>query len=645
MYSANATMRDMMQSEYRRYCKHRAQRLTLIVASLLLTPALTLAQDLETLPGSAPPDVEIKLWEQHWTQQADGTIVYHEKKHTRFNNDRAYRELADPRITYNVANDQLEIIVARTRLPDGSYRELPDYGHVKVSPNASEGWPAFAHIRQHLLVMSGLEPGCVTELEYRITTRPGVHDHVAADLALVADYPIRERRISITVPDANTAVHAFVNNPSIATDSVTTTDAGQRYQWICSNVSRQPPEPYGPTNRELARLAFTTAGDAQQWTAWRLDQLEQAINTGDAITKLVNDCTANLTQPAAKLAALQEMLAKTFNVVQFPANWRSASAIRPASDVFEHSYGTPDEAAVVLAALARAAGLTARPALVIADELWSEQAAQESMIATFAVVLEDGEARSIWHPQHGRIVRDGQWAEHTIVWTTPKGIQRHALPAWQNTDDSKCNIHGTLTIADDAQVTGELTVHTSGLFVVHEDLRDSGGQKRRLQQLVTKILPGAKINKHSVTELADATFTATVDVALPDALEQVHGAYMFQLAAESPFQTSVPIPLNHATRMWGVRLPGPFVADLTLRIEWPEDWTVDARPLPLTQVDSPAGGIVQTVAHDAAGLRLHRRVDIRQRNLPFASTSGPNNLQRALNTLASEAYRTLILRK
>jgi len=43
-----------------------------------------------------PPDAVIELWEQHWTLNADGSTVYHEKQHVRLNSDRAYGEFADP---------------------------------------------------------------------------------------------------------------------------------------------------------------------------------------------------------------------------------------------------------------------------------------------------------------------------------------------------------------------------------------------------------------------------------------------------------------------------------------------------------------------------------------------------------------------
>jgi hypothetical protein len=178
---------------------HEAARLLLAVC--LVGAAWICAQ----AEPASPPDAVIELWEQHWTLGADGSTVYYNKQFVRLNNDRSFGEFADPRLTYDVATDKLEIMHARVKLADGSYRELPDYSHVLVTPDATSGWPSFANIRQHLLVMSGIEPGCVVELEYQITSAPGARSGWAADVRLTR--PLRRRAAGpcITCPPGRTS--------------------------------------------------------------------------------------------------------------------------------------------------------------------------------------------------------------------------------------------------------------------------------------------------------------------------------------------------------------------------------------------------------------------------------------------------------
>ena len=208
----NTSINHPHQALYR--CSTPA-RGALLAGLLLVGVAGGWAQTLHQLGApTAPPDAVIELWEQSWTLRDNGAIVYHSKQHVRLNSDRAYDEFADPRITYDTKTQKLDVLVARVKLADGSYRELPEYSHVLVSPNESAGWPAFADIRQHLLVMSGIETGCVVELEYRITSQPGRYDQLAGDLRIHSQYPIRQRTIVIETPKD-------VKLQAVGTDSLT----------------------------------------------------------------------------------------------------------------------------------------------------------------------------------------------------------------------------------------------------------------------------------------------------------------------------------------------------------------------------------------------------------------------------------------
>src|SRR5262249_28850980 len=147
--------------------RERLAAACLLVASLF-APRAVRADD------PKPQDVAdavIEKWDQRWTLKDDGAIEYHEIKQVRLNNDRAFGEFADPRITFNKDTDRVDVKVARVKQADGKYVEVPPYSRNEVTPGESAGWPAFASIRQLVLTMSGIEPGCVVELDYSITTK------------------------------------------------------------------------------------------------------------------------------------------------------------------------------------------------------------------------------------------------------------------------------------------------------------------------------------------------------------------------------------------------------------------------------------------------------------------------------------------
>jgi len=622
-------------------------------AQLRAQPITPLAQQ------TAPPDAVIELWEQHWTLNADGSTSYREKKRVLLNNDRAYGEFADPRITYNVNADKLEILQARTRLPNGDYVELPDYAHVMVSPNESAGWPAFAAIRQHLLVMSGVEPGCVLEVEYRITSKPGTKPYLAADVRLDSRYPVKKHVVRVDVPpdvEARTLLSGVAEG--------TEPDAGGGRQWTFTDLpavatDRQSP----PWRTRCARFAFSTAGRASQWLKRRHAQLDTAADDSELITKLATEWTKDLTDDSEKVRALQEKLATRFNFVDFPVSWQPAT-IRPASEVIECGYGLPAEAAAVLLALGRAIDLPVMPGILVNQEVWSIKAPQDGMVANYVVLLivgkhsdvrmievgdgsglhlgvfDTGDYPEIWDAHHGRIRRDSHWSSHRVLPVPDVLMPRTLLEPWTDPDESQLRVSGKLTLADDGKLAGELSLRTTGLFVSPEELRANESQKRRIGGLLKRVVPGLKVESFSVKTLDEGVFDVVAEVKSSEPLEKLGQAWWVALGEDGPFMAEVGMPLAYGRRVNPVRLAGAFDEQIDLAIEWPEGWTVEALPGELPAVSGEWGSVEQRVQRDGHSLRLERHTRVNQRDMAAADFL---TLREPLNKLRGQHARTLLL--
>lgn len=632
---------------------HRAGPASL--ALLLLWSVSALAQSPAT-----PPDAVIELWEQNWTLGGDGSIVYHERQHVRLNNERAHGEFADPRITYNADTDQLEILVARVKRPDGTYRELPDYSHVEVAPGNNSGWPAFAGIRQHVVVMSGIEPGCLVELEYKITTRPGARPYLTADLRLDHRYPIRERKISVDVPP-NVKLRSVLMNYSPSQDGSST----DMRTWTFHDLPAAPDGPQSPPwQTRSPRLMFSTADGASHWLKHRTAQLEAAAQNSDLITRLATEWIKDKEGPSDKLRALQEKLAASFNFIELPVEWRP-STIRPAPEVLRSNYGLPEEAAAVLLALARAVRLPVCPGLLINDDVWHRDAPQDAMVAAYVVLLvgsapeeleltptpdglkeyyaklDTGEAPEIWDPHHGRLRRTTRWAGHTILPVPDVLMPRIVLPAWTDAADSRCHVRGKVIIAEDGTFTGSLTLRTTGLFVTSESLRSSDAQKSRISALLGRILPDINVESFTVTALAPGNFEVSAQIKSAKPLKKLGDAHCLQLAQDGPFLADVPMPLTYTRRATPARLSGAFDEDTTITFEWPEKWQLVAQPADLPPGDYICGCVEQSATTDQHSLSLHRRTRIAQREL---SADDFLTLRTLLNEARSERARTLLLK-
>ena len=596
--------------------------------------------------AGAPPDVVHELWEQHWTLATDGSIVYHEKHHIRLNSDRVFRAFGNPRITYNTETDEVEVLQARTRLPSGEYVELPDYSTVEVSPDAAAGWPAFANIRQITMVMSGIEPGCVLELEHRVTTKPGTRPYLTADLRIDDRYPVRSRTVSVSLPPGVELSPVFSGLPeeryTYAFEQ--SSDGYSRHRWEFVELPGQPVEPQDPPWRAAGvRLAFSTAPDAKTWVRQELEGIAAAADESELLSRLAKQWAGEQTTAGDKLAAIQQELAGSFNFVNFDAGWQPAHP-RKASDVIAGNYGLPREAAAVLLALARAAGVAVEPALLVADEVWNDAAAQRAMVAAYVVVCDDaagGDGLEIWHPRHGRVFRDRRWAGHTLLTCQSDELRRVPLPAWLDPDESRVVVVGSVEVDKEGKLAGKLSVQTSGLFVSPSDLETSDEQKRRARQIIGHVLPGVKLKALDVRTLAPGRFDFEARIESGKALPRVDECYELKLPEDSPALADVPLPVTYSRRQRPARLLGPFDEQIELKITWPAEWHCDARPAGIDRAEGAWGLIEQTVRPMERGLVLRRQTRVNRRELTPAEVLA---LRGPVNQLRAEHARTLLLR-
>ena len=602
---------------------------------------------------AANPDAIIQDWVENWTLNADGSTEYYFKQHVLLGSDRTYHEFADPRITYDVNTDKIEIINARVQRADGTYRDLVDYSHVQVSPQASAGWPAFTSIQQHLLVMGGIEPGCVVELEYKITSRPGAKRQLAADVRLDHQYPVRRREIRVETPTNVEWTSAFGGvTPRQVEQAMKYTGKGETKLnemvlsgfglrgWVFEKLPGVPDEPQaGPWQARCARFSFATADSAERWVKDTLGRIDAAANESPLITKLAVEWTEDEFQATDMLRVIQEKLSGSFNFVTFDTSWQPAG-LRPAAETLRSNHGLAEETAAVLLSLARAAGIPARLGLLVNDDIWTDEAPQRSLVAAYVVLLDHDGVTEIWDAQRGRIVRDDHWAGHTVLALTDGKLQRTALPAWTDADESRCGIVGNITIDEDGKFAGELSLRTTGLFVSPERLRASGGQKSRVKALVRRVLPDANVKSFDVTALGGGEFAAEVKIESSDALPKIGGAYRLQFAENGPFQANVPMPLAYSERVNPVHLTGPFDEDIKLTITWPAGWTLEAMPRERAASSGDWGQVQQRIRPAEDGLTVMRHTRVTRAPMPakdFLDLRGP------LNELRTEAARTLIL--
>lgn len=594
-------------------------------------------------PGSAAePDAVVLRWDQHWTLRSDGSSIYHERKDVQVNNERAYGDFADPRITYDADAQTVEVLAARVKRPDGVYVELPPYGRTEVAPYASAGWPAFAAIRQVVLVLSGIEPGCIAEVEYRLTTAPGGPAFLAADLRLQDRYPIVSRTVRVDLPRGVelSPVHSNIDERACHYSFQQNSDGTSTHSWAIARLPAQPDEPGAlPWPLRAARLTFSTAPDAADWLRMRLDAVVTAADSSERLTRLAVEWKQGRVAPDDVIRSMQERLAARLNFVEFGVPGRP-TALRRASAVLDSGYGLPAETAGVLLALASAAGVPARPAMVVRDDVWVEAAPQDAFAESYVIETSVSGVREHWHPQHGRVTRDRRWAGCTILSLDGDQIVRTPIQAFDNPDESVVAVAVRAAVEADGTLAGTVNLRVGGLFVAAGGLRDATAQKARLAELIRRVLPGVDVADFTIGLLSSTTLEATARVKSPKPLERVGGAVRITLAQDGPIVAELGLPLSYARVDQPVRLAGACTETTELIVTYPDGWVLEAAPAAISR-SGTWGRVGQDAAEQGNRLTLSRSTRLPARDLTAADWG---EVRSAVNAIRAESARTILLR-
>ncbi|TWT41900.1 hypothetical protein RAS1_30240 [Phycisphaerae bacterium RAS1] len=630
MRSARKTVRWVERSE----THHRPANLRrlLLCLSLLAIAATARASD--------APEAVIEKWEQRWSFARDGGMTYQEIKHVRLNHERANGEFADPKIAFNKDLDTVEVKVARTRLPDGKYIDVPAYSRNEVALPGAAGWPAFAGLRQLVLTMSGIQAGCVVELEYQVTRKPGgFAPELGHELRLDHRYPITARTIEIVAAERVPLQWTIAGPPPLGgTQPERKADEGmQRLSWRLRDIPAGVDESQAPPwQTRCPRLVFSTQSSGDEAIRRRLESIQAAANGADeSIKTAAAKWTADAGAAGDKLSAIQEKLAATFSVVDFDARLQPAG-LRPASELLRANYGTSAEATALLLALAKAVEATADAAIVLNLETSLSEDGVLVGPSAYAVCL--GE-RGAWDASSGRIGRAARWVGSELAVRSSDGVSRTAIAEWESADESRAACRGKLILAADGAVAGKLTIELSGLFVNAADLRTTEKQKGRLQSIVGRIIPDLQVASFAVATLAESAFVATAEVKSARPLPVIDGVYRLVLAQDDPLCGELGLPLAYEERKLPVRLAGPCAEEIDLTIEWPEKWAADAIPAALgAALNTSDAAVFQNVEAGQNKLTLTRGVRLSSRDVALGSVRAP------LNMLRSERCRTLVLR-
>lgn len=298
-----------------------------LIALLLLTSA-----------SYAASEAEYNKVSKTWTLQADGSQEYrYDMELTLFTHTAMNGTYGESFILYNPEYQEVKIHKSYTRQVDGTIIETPENAFVEVLPRFATDAPAYNHLKEQVVVHTGLELGATIYLDYSILTKPGYYPALDICEFLQETSPVKEYKATIIVPDSS-PLNWQLTGSNARVDE--TKQAGKKtISYTLRNIPASSREPFQPQNKDnvpcLAAMTYASPagalavlvkefGKGQQLEAigfaeYLTDQGKEDKEKADAIRKhLVNNMTTSaipLVQTGYRMRDMETVLRSAYGTV------------------------------------------------------------------------------------------------------------------------------------------------------------------------------------------------------------------------------------------------------------------------------------------------------------------------------------------
>lgn len=319
------------------------------------------------LPVFSASEASFKKLYKTYTLNADGSSeerVYKELKiftHAAMNS-----KYGETFIVYNPKFQELKINKSYTVQTDGSIVNTPENAFVEVLPSSAANAPAYNHLKEMVVVHTGLELGATIVLDYSIITKPEMTGELDIFSMVKELSPIEDYKFTVNVPEDKPLHYEMLNSsvkPLIKTDNGIKT-----VSYTLRNVK---PRPYAYPVYGSAVSAIQEVGSGMmpvitvstyERFSSAVDVLKKQMTVGNA--KVIDEKIAEIKKEAGDdkdkvRDAIGQIVshlnsARGYCRVSLP---EAGYTMRPASEVLNSMYATGTELANLEMVLRKAAGL------------------------------------------------------------------------------------------------------------------------------------------------------------------------------------------------------------------------------------------------------------------------------------------------
>lgn len=327
---------------------------------------------LAVLPVKAESEAEFRKLSKTYTLRADGSQELRvQKELTLFTHAAMNGLYGETFIVYDPEFQELTIHESYTRQKDGTVIKTPSNALVEVLPSSAANAPAYNHLKEMVVVHTGLELGATIYLDYSIVSKAGYLPELDVCCPVKELSPVKEFIFRLNVPAGKSVRYELLN--ASAKPVIAQGNGMKSFIWTLKDVA---PRPYAyPSGRGNLGLVQAVASGmmpvfvASTWPGYTeaVKYLQKQFAVGN--TSVVEGKVAELTQglegnPQAMRNAIANYMAGLYQLGHCNVSLQDAGyRLRPASEVITSAYGTQAELVNLGVTLQRAAGLEAEVAV------------------------------------------------------------------------------------------------------------------------------------------------------------------------------------------------------------------------------------------------------------------------------------------
>ncbi len=268
------------------------------------------------------------------------------------------------RLGYQGANETATIEYIRVQKPDGTVVETPLDTVQDIPAEITRTAPMYSDLREKHVAVKGLSVGDVVEFSLRTQlTTPPIPNHFWADYSFDRKSIVLDEQLQIDVPRDRALK---LKSPEL---QATITETGKRrvYTWKAANLERKKAdkkqEAVEDEDEGAPRVQLTTFQSWEEVGQWYGALQRPRVEVTPEIRARAQELTRGATSEEDKARALYNYVSSRFRYISLSfgiGRYQPHSA----GEVLSNQYGDCKDKHTLLAALMKAAGLAASPALI-----------------------------------------------------------------------------------------------------------------------------------------------------------------------------------------------------------------------------------------------------------------------------------------